>query len=201
MIPKISIRYCYRPTQRMLKTPLIQMIALVVMTSLFHESWCLIGLIGAPPHSSAYHHPRGLLMSWPTPRPVSLSDHKSDIEVTSTPLHRSLLNIFRCQTRALKSLIKNRSRLGDVESWIRFCSQDPTDVILSDCRQAVQTCTMTSASELLSVPGCFPVSRMLNCLGKTMTSCFRSPRAAMSVFRHLQSVCIRHRHDVTPKIN
>lgn len=70
-----------------------------------------------------------------------------------------------------------------------------------DCRQSVQTCTMTSARELLSVPGCFPVSRMLNCLEKTMASCFKSPRAAMSVFRHLQSACIRHRHDVTPKIN
>lgn len=28
LIPKISIRYCYRPTQRMLKTPLIQMVSL-----------------------------------------------------------------------------------------------------------------------------------------------------------------------------
>nr|XP_011417619.2 uncharacterized protein LOC105321113 [Crassostrea gigas] len=185
----------------MSKTPLIKMIALVVMTSLFQESWCLIGLIGAPPHSSAYHHPRGLLMAWPTPHPVPSNDHRSDASVTRTPLHHSLLNSFRCQTRALKSLIKNRSRLHDVESWIRFCSQDPKDVILSDCRQSVQTCTMTSARELLSVPGCFPVSRMLNCLEKTMTSCFKSPRAAMSVFRHLQSACIRHRHDVTPKIN
>lgn len=44
-------------------------IALVVMTSLLQESWCLIGLIGAPPHSSAYQHPRGLLMAWPTPHP------------------------------------------------------------------------------------------------------------------------------------
>nr|XP_022344727.1 uncharacterized protein LOC111137538 isoform X2 [Crassostrea virginica] len=192
-------RSAFKHSKKAPMTRLLKMIALVVMTSLLRESCCLIGLIGVRRNSPVPHPPRGIAKTEQTPRPVTSVEPTSSSRVTD-PHHR-LLHSFRCQTRALKSLIRDpRLNLSDTQNWVLFCSQ-VSEVAPSDCSLTVQHCIMTSARQLLLESGCSPISRMMSCIGNKMASCFKSPDAVTSIVRHLQSVCSRHRHAVIPLLN